>query len=305
VLRQVVQALSSSRVTRALPFSSVIVKRFVAGEHADQAVLASELQVSDGLYVLLDHVGPEATDLAGATAGTEVYVDLLRRLTAAKLTRYAEVLVRLSAVGQALPDDGDKIALENARTICRTARNAGTTVTIDMEHHTTTDSTLGILHELRQDFPETGAVLHAALRRTEADCRDLAHTGSRVRLLKGEYAEPESVAYQRRAEIDKSYVRCLRVLMNGSGRPMVATHDPRLIRIAASLADRAGRQRDTYEYHMLYGVHPEEQRRLAGVGHTVRVDIPYGESSAGHLIRRFAQHPGDLRFFARSLITGT
>ena len=99
--------------------------------------------------------------------------------------------MKLSAIGQASPTNGHKIALENARTICRAARNAGTTVTLDMEDHTTTDSTLAILRELRKDFPETGAVLQAYLHRTEADCRALAYEGSRVRLCKGAYNEPE------------------------------------------------------------------------------------------------------------------
>ena len=169
------------------------------------------------------------------------YLDLLASLSERGLARNAEVSVKLSAIGQALPDEGEKIALENARTICHAARNAGTTVTLDMEDHTTTDSTLGILRELRKDFPETGAVLQAYLRRTEADCRDLAYEGSRVRLCKGAYKEPESVAFQDRAEVDKSYVRCLKVLMAGQGYPMVASHDPRMIDIAGALATRYNR----------------------------------------------------------------
>ena len=126
--------------------------------------------------------------------------------------------MKLSAVGQALPRRR-KVALENARTICPPPRNAGTTVTLDMEDHTTTDSTLDILRELRKDFPETGAVLQAYLHRTEADCRDLAYEGSRVRLCKGAYNEPESVAFQDQHDVDRSYVRCLKVLMAGDGLP--------------------------------------------------------------------------------------
>ena len=111
-----------------------------------------------------------------------------------------------------------------------------------MEDHTTTDSTLAILRELRKDFPETGAVLQAYLRRTEDDCRALAYEGSRVRLCKGAYNEPETVAFQDRHEVDKSYVRCLKVLMAGQGYPMVATHDPRMVEIAGALATRFGRR---------------------------------------------------------------
>ena len=103
-----------------------------------------------------------------------------------------------------------------------------------MEDHTTTDSTLAILRELRKDFPETGAVLQAYLHRTEADCRALAYEGSRVRLCKGAYHEPEEVAWQDDLDVDKSYVRCLKVLLAGQGYPMIATHDPRLIEIAAA-----------------------------------------------------------------------
>jgi proline dehydrogenase len=307
VLRQVLLGVSRSskikKAVTAMPVSSGIVSRFVAGETADAAVLATEHLVSDGLNVTIDHLGEDTTSPVEAKATADAYLDLLGRLSDAGLTAHAEVSVKLSAVGQALPGDGEKIALENARTICHAARNAGTTVTLDMEDHTTTDSTLEILRELRQDFPETGAVLQAYLRRTEADCRDLAHAGSRVRLCKGAYKEPETVAFQAKLDVDKSYVRCLKVLMKGNGYPMIASHDPRLIAIAGSLADRFGRQQGTYEYQMLYGVRPDEQLRLSREGNTVRVYIPYGEDWYGYLVRRMAEKPANLQFFLRSLIT--
>ncbi|MGC4937622.1 proline dehydrogenase family protein [Kribbella sp. DT2] len=307
MLRRVLLGVSRSpqikKAVSSLPVSSGIVARFVAGESAPEAVLATEKLVSNGLNVTLDHLGEDTTDLAAATATADAYLEILKQLGEAGLTQNAEVSVKLSAVGQALPGDGEKIALENARTICLAARNAGTTVTLDMEDHTTTDSTLGILRELRQDFPETGAVLQAYLRRTEGDCVDLAHAGSRVRLCKGAYKEPESVAFQNKQAVDKAYVRALKVLMNGDGYPMVASHDPRLIAIAGSLADRANRSASTYEYQMLYGIRPDEQRRLAREGNTVRVYIPYGADWYGYLVRRLAERPANLQFFARSLIS--
>ena len=206
--------------------------------------------------------------------------------------------------GEVAPaDSGHKVALENARDICRAARNAGTTVTLDMEDHTTTDSTLRVLRELRKDFPETGAVLQAYLRRTETDCRDLAHQGSRVRLCKGAYNEPEEVAFQSRLDVDRSYVRCLKVLMRGAGYPMVATHDPRLVKIASALATRNGRMPGTYEFQMLYGIRTEEQKRLAQAGEKMRVYVPYGEEWYGYLMRRLAERPQNLTFFLRSLIS--
>ncbi|MCW2709991.1 MAG: proline dehydrogenase, partial [Marmoricola sp.] len=242
-------------------------------------------------------------DEGQAEATVVAYLDLLEGLSHAGLARNAEVSVKLSAIGQALPQIGPKLATENARRICRAARNAGTTVTLDMEDHATTDSTLATLHELRKDFPETGAVLQAYLYRTEQDCRALAYEGSRVRLCKGAYKEPEDVAYQDRHDVDKSYVRCLKVLMAGEGYPMVATHDPRLVKIASALATRYGRMPGTYEFQMLYGIRSDEQKRLADAGEKVRVYLPYGQEWYGYLMRRLAERPQNLTFFLRSLVS--
>ncbi|RYE74744.1 MAG: proline dehydrogenase, partial [Myxococcales bacterium] len=127
--------------------------------------------------------------------------------------------------------------------------------------------------------------------------------GSRVRLCKGAYAEPDEVAFADKADIDKSYVRCLKILMAGQGYPMVATHDPRMIRIGSALARRFGRAPGTYEFQMLYGIRPDEQRRLAEAGETMRVYVPYGAEWYGYLMRRLAERPANLSFFLRSLIS--
>lgn len=307
LLRQPLLLLSRSSLVKGavstMPVSAGIVRSYVPGESTESAVSATASLSDDGLRVTLDFLGEDTTDAAQADATTAAYLDLLQQLSARGLTRHAEVSVKLSAVGQFLPENGHKIALENGRTICRAARNAGTTVTLDMEDHTTTDSTLMILRELRKDFPETGAVLQAALHRTESDCRALAYEGSRVRLCKGAYLEPESVAFQDKLDIDKSYVRCLKVLLAGEGYPMIATHDPRMVEIASSLASRFGRAAGSYEFQMLYGIRPEEQRRLAAQGENVRVYVPYGTEWYGYLMRRLAERPQNLTFFLRSLIS--
>ena len=307
MLRQSLLMLSRSHrvkdiVTR-LPVSSGIVNRYVPGEANEQAVEATRVLIDDGLHVTLDFLGEDTLDEAQAEATVAAYLDLLEQLAHAGLARNAEVSVKLSAIGQALPEIGPKLAEENARRICQAARNAGTTVTLDMEDHTTTDLTLDTLRELRQDFPETGAVVQAYLHRTEGDCRALAHEGSRVRLCKGAYNEPEEVAYQDRRDVDKSYVRCLKVLMAGEGYPMGATHDPRLVKIASALATRNGRMPGTYEFQMLYGIRTEEQKRLAANGEKVRVYLPYGVEWYGYLMRRLAERPANLTFFLRSLIS--
>src|SRR3954469_25005931 len=307
VLRQPLLLLARSgrikRLVSTMPVSSGIVRSYVPGEQTEDAVHATADLAEDHLRVTLDYLGEDTVDTDQADATVAAYLDALEALSARGLTRHAEVSVKLSAIGQAIAQQGDKIALENARTICRAARNAGTTVTLDMEDHTTTDATLATLRELRKDFPETGAVVQAYLHRTEADCRALAYEGSRVRLCKGAYDEPESVAFQSRTDVDRSYVRCLKVLLAGQGYPMIATPDPGLAPIASSLASRYGRGAGSYEFQMLYGIRPDEQLRLADAGETVRVYIPYGTEWYGYLMRRLAERPQNLTFFVRSLIS--
>ena len=184
------------QLVSTMPVSAGIVRSYVPGETTESVVDATAVLAEQRIRSTLDFLGEDTLDAEQAEATVAAYLDVLQQLSARGLTRMAEVSVKLSAIGQALPDQGHKIALENARTICRAARNAGTTVTLDMEDHTTTDSTLAILRDLRKDFPETGAVLQAYLHRTESDCRALAYEGSRVRLCKGAYDEPEEVAFQ-------------------------------------------------------------------------------------------------------------
>ncbi|WP_109473420.1 proline dehydrogenase family protein [Ornithinimicrobium cavernae] len=292
-------------VIEKAPISRSVVKRFVAGDSTGQAVAVGRELHASGRMATIDFLGEDTLDPAQATYTRDAYLALLEGLSAEGLTEggQVEVSLKLSALGQALGGDGEKIALDNARTICQVAANTGTTVTLDMEDHTTTDSTLGILRELRQDWPWVGAVLQSYLYRTEQDCRDLAHEGSRVRLCKGTYKEPESVAYQDKAEVDKSYVRCLKILMAGDGYPMVASHDPRLVEIAGVLAAANGRGPESFEYQMLLGIRPDEQVRLAAQGDQVRVYVPYGDEWYGYLMRRMAERPSNLFFFLRSLAT--
>ncbi|GGK30022.1 proline dehydrogenase [Pilimelia terevasa] len=302
MLRKLILAASRSpkveQVVVGAPVSRDVVRRFVAGSTIDDALTVTRELVDEGLTITIDNLGEDTTNLDQAAGVREEYVALLAALSAAELTPAAEVSVKLSALGQLVDE---KAALENVRAICTAATEAGTTVTLDMEDHTTTDSTLEILATLRKDFPTTGAVLQAYLRRTEADCRELAGAGSRVRLCKGAYKEPESVAYQDKLDVDKAYVRCLNILMAGDGYPMLATHDPRLVAISQDRARWFGRSQDRFEFQMLYGIRPHEQRRLAAEGYTTRVYVPYGSDSFGYLMRRLAERPTNLMFFARAL----
>jgi proline dehydrogenase len=282
------------------PATRGIVDSYVAGDTAPDAVrVARELRAA-GLLVSLDYLGEDTRDEAQAAAVTEEYLRLLGLLAADGLTRggTAEVSVKPTAVGLFL---GPGVAAGNIARICAAAAEAGTTVTLDAEEHTAIEPTLTIAAKLRAEFPDLGCVVQACLRRAEEDCRALAAYGVRVRLCKGAYSEPDRVAFTARREVDLSYARCLRVLMNGPGYPMLATHDPRLIEIATSLAVAAGRSRDSFEYQMLYGIRPAEQRRLADAGARMRVYVPYGGDWYGYLVRRLAERPANLSFFLRSL----
>ncbi|ONH36010.1 hypothetical protein BL254_09140 [Protofrankia sp. BMG5.30] len=379
------------RLVSTAPLTRGVVERFVAGEDVAAAVRVAGGLRDTGLWVSLDLLGEDVTDRRLAEESATAYGGLLRALADVGLTPAAEVSVKLSALGARVDA---ALARDLALRVCQAARDAGTCVTVDMEDHTTTDATLAVVADLRREFGETGAVVQACLRRTEADCRDLAAAGGRVRLCKGAYAEPASVAYTRRAEVSASYARCLAVLMAGRGYPMVATHDPVLIELAAGLAGAlatgrlpvsapaaggwsAGRAptapqaevpqvevpsagtsqagtlqaeassvatppvelavdgrfdrraaevprgaasqgavsqgaagqgaasqgvaRRPFEYQMLYGVRPGEQRRLAEAGETVRVYVPCGREWYGYLMRRLAERPANLLFFARAL----
>ncbi|MEU6180614.1 proline dehydrogenase family protein [Streptomyces coeruleorubidus] len=290
------------RLVSAAPVTKQVVDRFIAGEGVDDVVPVIRELTGQGLELTMDVVGEDITNPAQAAAARDAYLELVDRLKPLELGTRAEMSVKLSMFGQAL-DGGHELALANVRPVVEAAAEIGTTVTLDAEDHTTLDSMFAIHEELRKDFPQTGCVIQAYLFRTETDARRLAADGSRVRLVKGAYKEPGSVAYLDEHEIDRAYVRILRMLMEGEGYPMIGSHDPRLIAIGQELAHRAGRKLDEYEFQMLYGIRTEEHLRLAAEGHRMRVYTAYGTDWYGYFMRRLAEKPANLRFFARSMLT--
>ncbi|MGX1851209.1 proline dehydrogenase family protein [Streptomyces sp. NPDC055299] len=302
VLLAAARSDSIRRIVAAAPVTRPVVDRFVAGERLDESMAAVRSLAARGLEVTLDHLGEDITDPAEALRNRDAYLQLAAALKEHGLGVKAEMSVKLSAFGQAL-SGGHELALKNVRPVVEAAAEAGTTLTLDMEDHTTVDSTLAILADLREQFPQTGAVLQSYLFRTEDDCRALAGEGSRVRLVKGAYKEPASVAFQDKREVDKAYVRCLKILMAGEGYPMIGSHDPRMVAISQELAHRNGRKPADYEFQMLYGIREAEQQRLVAEGHRMRVYIPYGTDWYGYFMRRLAERPANLGFFLRSLAT--
>ncbi|AOP49623.1 proline dehydrogenase family protein [Streptomyces lydicus] len=302
VLLAAARSDSIRRIVAAAPVTRPVVERFVAGERLEESMTAVRGLAARGLEVTLDHLGEDITDPAEALRNRDAYLQLAQALKEHGLGVKAEMSVKLSAFGQAL-SGGHELALKNVTPVVEAAAEAGTTVTLDMEDHTTVDSTLAILAELRERFPQTGAVVQSYLFRTEDDCHALAGEGSRVRLVKGAYKEPATVAFQDKAEVDRAYVRCLKILMAGQGYPMVGSHDPRMVAIAQELAHRNGRKPADYEFQMLYGIREAEQQRLVAEGHRMRVYIPYGTDWYGYFMRRLAERPANLGFFLRSLAT--
>jgi proline dehydrogenase len=309
VLRRAMLSVSGSdrirNIVTTAPLTRDVVTRFVAGATQDDALRVTTELLDRGLLVTLDHLGEHTTDPDQAAAAADEYISLLGRLADGGHARagHAEVSVKPTAVGLGLAEHGEKTARENITRICAAAAAAGTTVTLDMEDDHLVEPTVRLLHDLRDDFPDLGCVIQSYLRRSEADCAALTRAGSRVRLCKGAYDAPDEVAFTSRREVDQSYVRCMRTLLAGSGYPMLATHDPRLIEIGQAQAILAGRSVDSFEYQMLYGIRPAEQRRLASLGARVRVYVPYGSDWYGYLTRRLVERPANLTFFLRSLVS--
>jgi proline dehydrogenase len=307
MLRRALLAASAServrRIVTTAPLTRDVVARFVAGDTADDALAVTRRLLDDGLLVSLDYLGEDTADPKQAAVVADEYIRLLGRLDAAGMSGggRAEVSVKPTAVGLDLAEHGEKTARENIARICAAARAADTTVTLDMEEHTRVEPTLRLLGQLRPDFPDLGCVIQSYLRRSPDDCAALGVAGSRVRLCKGAYSAAPGVAFSARPEVDRCYARCLRVLLEGPGYPMIATHDPRLISIAGMRARAARRTADSFEFQMLYGIRPAEQLRLAGAGSRVRVYVPYGSDWYGYLVRRLAERPANLAFFLRSL----
>ncbi|MEU8266510.1 proline dehydrogenase family protein [Sphaerisporangium sp. NPDC049002] len=301
VLREVLQAASSSdrveSVVRTAGVTRRLMGRYVAGNTAEDAASVAAGLVADGLLVTFDHLGEETRHPDEAARAVKASLALLDGLARRGIAKGADLSLRLTSVGLHVDE---KLAKENAARVCEAAREAGATVTLDIEDAAVIESALGVHAALLEDHPTTGVVIPSSLRLADDHCRALV--SGRVRLSRRALDAPASVAYARPADIDRSYVRCLKVLMSGQGHPMVATHDRRLIEVASALAVLNEREPGGFEYQMSYGVRVAEQRRLADLGSQVRVRIPYGVDWYSHLTRRLAERPANITLLARSLV---
>jgi len=276
-------------------------RRFVAGETIEEAIEAATLAQSRGLLVTLDLLGESVTNLDEADAATRAYLRVIDTIVASGIER--NVSLKLTQLGL----DVDKAsAVDNLRKILERAEPAGFFVRIDMENSPYTEVTLEIFETLwQQGHRQIGVVVQSALYRTEQDLGRLNALGARVRLVKGAYKEPATVAYARKADVDAAYARELQMLLVSGHYPAIATHDPKLIDLTRRYADEHGVGRDRFEFQMLYGVRRDLQQLLVRDGYRVRVYIPFGREWFPYFMRRLGERPANVAFVLRGIVGET
>jgi len=273
--------------------------RFVAGETVDSGVAALEDLNGAGLTASLDLLGESVRNAAEAQAARDTYLDTLDRIKAAGAD--ANVSVKLTQMGL---DIDAALCVENVGAIIARAKAHGSFVRIDMEQSDYTDRTLQLFK--RTFYPEfgnaVGVVLQSYLRRTEQDVEQIIALGARVRLCKGAYQEPETVAFPDKRDVDATYVRCMERLMLKGNYPGIATHDARIIEHAKAFARDKGIQPSRFEFQMLYGVRRDLQHGLRRQGYNVRVYVPFGTQWYPYLMRRLAERPANVAFLVGNMV---
>jgi proline dehydrogenase len=272
--------------------------RFVAGETIDECVPVLRRLNGLGLVTNTTVLGERVRDRAEAAALAGRYEAILDRIDAEGLR--CNLAVKPTQLGLLL---GEGLAYDIIARLVDHAAGLGNFVRIDMEQSEHVDATLGIYLRLRESGRDAvGCALQSYLRRSEEDLRRILPLRPNVRLVKGAYLEPASIAYERKSDVDACYVRLLEQAVDGGAYAAVATHDDRLIEHAFRVTERAGVGRDGFEVQMLYGVRPQRQVELAGLGHRVRVATPFGPDWYRYLMRRLAERPANLGFVLRSLV---
>jgi proline dehydrogenase len=288
------------RLAIRLPFTRPMVARFVAGQSVAEAVPALEHACDAGFGTTVDILGESVTSIEAARAAADKYVSALDLLADRGLD--LNVSMKLSQMGLGL---GAPVARENAARVLVAAASHGAFVRIDMEDHTTTDATLDLWRGLRTVMAgsgDVGVVIQAALRRSEADVEVLIGEGARIRLCKGAYKEPASVAYPDKADVDAAYVRLTERLLLDARLPAIATHDDAIIDHAVGFAREHGIEPVRFEFQMLYGVRRDLHERLVRDGWRVRIYVPCGREWYPYFMRRLAERPANITFLLRSLL---
>jgi proline dehydrogenase len=273
-----------------------LVRRFVAGDSLSDAIGAARILNSQGMKVSLDLLGEEVHSAEEVESALAAYVACLDEIAANSIN--GNVSIKLTQLGLAFDPDLARATLDR---LAASAARLGLTVTIDMEDSTYTQQTVDIYADAQPRHRNLGLALQAYLYRTPDDLIRLMPLEGHIRLCKGAYVEPESVAFTSTSEVDAAFARLLNVLMGYEEvTPAVATHDPKLIGLTRQLG---GQRRQPFEFQMLYGVRPQAQKELAAAGYPVRIYVPYGSRWYPYLVRRLAERPANLGFFLRALVS--
>jgi proline dehydrogenase len=295
VVRQALFHLSQERHLRSLVTNNDIARsmalRFVAGETLADAVAAVRAINERGMTATLDHLGENVTNPSEALEAADACCRSLDAIQAAGVQ--CNLSVKLTQLGL---DIGRECALENLVRVLDHAKQSDTFVRIDMEGSDYVDRTLGVFEEVREQFANVGTVIQSYLYRSERDVRRLTEIGARIRLVKGAYLEPETVAYPRKVDVDASYVRLMRMLLDAGHYPAIATHDPAMIDATRRYAAAQNIDSSAFEFQMLYGIRRDLQDTLVASGYRMRIYVPYGTQWYPYFMRRLAERPANVMF---------
>lgn len=300
MLRAVLVRLSQNPRLKGIASRNGIARtmagRFVAGETLDEAIAAVRAINARGMSATLDHLGENVSTREEATAATNAGGAIMRAIAEAGVRCNGSF--KLTQLGL---DHGEDFACENIRRVIEQAAQCDNFVRIDMEASEYVDRTLQIFYRLFERHKNVGVVIQSCLYRSESDLERLVQAGAHVRLVKGAYLEPATVAFQDKADVDASYVRLMEMLLCRGDRPAIATHDPRIIEATQRCARRNGIEPTRFEFQMLYGVRRDLQAKLVAQGYTVRIYVPYGSHWYPYLMRRMAERPANVMFVLGSI----
>ena len=278
-----------------------LTTRFIAGETTDEAVAAIREINARGCSASFDHLNESVSDVAAIEAEVREYLHLLELIDEQKID--SNVSIKLTQFGL---DIDPELAYKNARRVVEDAVRRGNFVRVDMEGSKVTQATLDIFRRLRAEFGlnDVGIVLQSYLYRTMDDAREMLKIPARIRLCKGAYDEPASVAYPEKKDVDDNYVRVMQLLLSSGTYHGIATHDPKMIDATIDFVQREGIPKDAFEFQMLYGIRRDLQEQLARDGWGMRVYVPYGKHWYPYFMRRLAERPANIWFVMKNFLKG-
>jgi proline dehydrogenase len=276
-------------------------RRFIAGESIDEAIPAVRRIEHQRLLVTLDYLGESAATAEEADAATREYLRILDTIVQSGIER--NVSIKLTQLGL---DVDRATSVDNLRRILEPAAEHGFFVRIDMENSPYTDVTLQIFETLwGQGYRNIGVVLQSMLMRTPDDVARINHLGARIRLVKGAYLEPKTVAYQNKTEVDEAFVALMKTLLDHGNYPAIATHDPAMIAATKAYAAEKGYAKDRFEFQMLYGIRRDLQAALAAASYRVRLYVPFGAQWFPYFMRRLGERPANVGFVLKAIFRET